>query len=74
MVEIEKGLNMEAENYRADAQLIVDKIVEAERLGGGFRSYFANAVNIIEQLMSENVRLKQRVKALDDLQASTVQR
>lgn len=61
-------------NERSRAKDIVDKIVEAERLGGGFRAFFHVATNMIEDILVENTKLKERAKALDDLQASTVQR
>lgn len=61
-------------NEREEARQIVQKIVEAERLGGGFRTYLENAVNIIERLLIENNQMRERLKAVDALQATTVQR
>ena len=63
-------MNMEA---RVRAKEIVDRIVEAERLGGGFRSYFETATNLITNILVENDSMKARVKALDDVQKLAVQ-
>lgn len=53
---------------RVRAKAIVDKIVEAERMGGGFRAYFETATNMIEQIIVENDSMKVRIRALDDMQ------
>jgi hypothetical protein len=59
---------------RDRAREIVQKIIEAERLGGGFRTYHENAVTQIEDIIVENAKLKERVKAFDDYQKTLVAR
>lgn len=68
-------------DHRAEAREIVQKIIEAERMGGGFRNYHDNAVNQIEALLVERhqlaarcAELTARLKAVDELQKQTVQR
>lgn len=63
-------MNMES---RVRAKEIVDRIVEAERMGGGFRSYFETATNLITEIIVENDNMKRRIKAIDELHRLAVQ-
>lgn len=61
-------------NAREEATELVRKIAEAERLGGGFRTFHELAIEMIAKLIDDNRIMKARCDAMDAVQRTTVQR